>query len=84
MLIAPSGFDNSTWDPFQDKFLPKNYSADDLEGKAICKVALQQHVGLPKDASVALVSIAMKSKTIEDLYSFICFMVSLCMILYIE
>ncbi|XP_056173376.1 uncharacterized protein LOC115685240 isoform X2 [Syzygium oleosum] len=55
LLIAPSGFDNSTWDPFQDKFLPKNYSADDLEGKAICKVALQQHVGLPKDASVALV-----------------------------
>ncbi|KAF8017560.1 hypothetical protein BT93_H2669 [Corymbia citriodora subsp. variegata] len=55
LLIAPSGFDNSTWDPSQDKFLPKNYSADDLEGKAVCKVALQHHVGLPKDASVALV-----------------------------
>ncbi|KAI3423137.1 Glyco_transf_5 domain-containing protein [Psidium guajava] len=55
LLIAPSGFDNSTWDPFRDKRLPKNYSADDLEGKTVCKVALQQHVGLRKDASVALV-----------------------------
>ncbi|XP_010023404.2 glycogen synthase isoform X2 [Eucalyptus grandis] len=55
LLIAPSGFDNSIWDPLKDKFLPKNYSADDLEGKAVCKVALQHHVGLPKDASVAVV-----------------------------
>ncbi|CAK7339678.1 unnamed protein product [Dovyalis caffra] len=45
LLVTPCGFDNSTWDPSKDKFLPKNYSADDLEGKLICKVSLQQHLG---------------------------------------
>ncbi|KAJ6319544.1 hypothetical protein OIU78_015045 [Salix suchowensis] len=45
LLVSPCGFDNFTWDPSKDKFLPKNYSADDLKGKSICKVALQQQLG---------------------------------------
>uniref|UniRef100_A0A5B7BHB6 starch synthase n=1 Tax=Davidia involucrata TaxID=16924 RepID=A0A5B7BHB6_DAVIN len=55
LLISPSGFDNSTWDPSMDKFLPQSYSADDMKGKAVCKVALQRHLGLSQDASIILV-----------------------------
>nr|XP_034933008.1 probable starch synthase 4, chloroplastic/amyloplastic isoform X3 [Populus alba] len=55
LLVSPCGFDNSTWDPSKDKFLPKNYSADDLKGKSICKVALQQQLGLSKNSSTVLV-----------------------------
>ncbi|KAJ6288268.1 hypothetical protein OIU76_024285 [Salix suchowensis] len=55
LVVSPCGFDNSTWDPSKDKFLPKNYSADDLEGKSICKVALQQQLGLSRNSSTVLV-----------------------------
>uniref|UniRef100_A0A6N2LAM4 starch synthase n=2 Tax=Salix viminalis TaxID=40686 RepID=A0A6N2LAM4_SALVM len=55
LLVSPCGFDNSTWDPSKDKFLPKNYSADDLKGKSICKVALQQQLGLSRNSSTVLV-----------------------------
>ncbi|XP_059642436.1 probable starch synthase 4, chloroplastic/amyloplastic isoform X2 [Cornus florida] len=56
LLIAPYGFDNSVWDPSIDKFLPQSYSADDMKGKAACKVALQQHLGLSEHASLILVA----------------------------
>ncbi|KAL5819915.1 hypothetical protein ACOSQ4_023757 [Xanthoceras sorbifolium] len=55
LLVAPSGFENSTWDPSNDKFLPENYSAEDLKGKTVCKVSLQQQLGLSKNASTILV-----------------------------
>ncbi|NP_001290013.1 probable starch synthase 4, chloroplastic/amyloplastic [Vitis vinifera] len=55
LLIAPYGFDKFTWDPSRDKFLPENYTADNMKGKAVCKVALQQHLGLTEHASVILV-----------------------------
>ena len=56
LSIAPCGIDNSTWDPLEDKLLPQSYSADDMRGKAICKAALQQRLGLPEHASTILVS----------------------------
>lgn len=55
LLIAPYGLDKFTWDPSRDKFLPENYTADNMMGKAVCKVALQQHLGLTEHASVILV-----------------------------
>ncbi|XP_038978472.1 probable starch synthase 4, chloroplastic/amyloplastic isoform X2 [Phoenix dactylifera] len=45
LLIAPYGFDGTKWDPSRDKLLPANYSADDIGGKAVCKVALRQRLG---------------------------------------
>lgn len=56
MFIAPFGFDKSTWDPSVDKFLPQNYSPDNMKGKSVCKVSLQKHLGLEVHVSVILVS----------------------------
>ncbi|CAB4283973.1 unnamed protein product [Prunus armeniaca] len=55
VVIAPCGFDNSTWDPSTDKFLPQQYSVKDMKGKAVCKAALQQHLGFSEHASTILV-----------------------------
>ena len=51
MLIAPYGFDGTKWDPSRDKLLPANYSADDIGGKAVCKVALRQRLGFSGHSS---------------------------------
>ncbi|OWM66155.1 hypothetical protein CDL15_Pgr013372 [Punica granatum] len=67
LLVTPPGFDNSKWDPFTDRFLPKTYSADNMEGKVVCKVALQQQVTLPANASVALVGCILEEVSDIDL-----------------
>ncbi|XP_059293448.1 probable starch synthase 4, chloroplastic/amyloplastic isoform X2 [Lycium ferocissimum] len=54
LVVAPPGFDSSAWDPSVDKFLPQNYSADNMKGKSACKVSLQQHLGLQEQASIIL------------------------------
>ncbi|XVF59170.1 hypothetical protein PTKIN_Ptkin07bG0254100 [Pterospermum kingtungense] len=55
LLVAPCGFDKSIWDPSTDKFLPVNYSTENMRGKDACKVALQQQAGLSNHASAILV-----------------------------
>ncbi|KAG5528211.1 hypothetical protein RHGRI_028972 [Rhododendron griersonianum] len=55
LLVAPCGFDDSIWNPSTDHYLPQRYSADDMKGKAVCKVALQKHMGLSENASLVLV-----------------------------
>ncbi|XP_027078865.1 probable starch synthase 4, chloroplastic/amyloplastic isoform X2 [Coffea eugenioides] len=54
LLIAPYGFDKSVWDPSVDKFLPESYSEEDMKGKSVCKISLQKHLGLTKNASMIL------------------------------
>ena len=49
-----NGIDINTFNPATDKALPAHYSAEDLSGKAICKAALQEEVGLPVDPDVPL------------------------------
>lgn len=56
LVVSPCGIDDSIWDPSKDKFLPENYNADNMKGKAICKVALQKHLALSKHASTVVVS----------------------------
>ncbi len=45
------------WNPETDKFLPANYSAEDMSGKAYCKEILQSKFRLPVQANVPLYGI---------------------------
>ena len=50
-----NGIDTNTFNPETDKALPAHYNADTfLEGKAACKAALQEEVGLPVEPNVPL------------------------------
>ncbi|KAK4571186.1 hypothetical protein RGQ29_029847 [Quercus rubra] len=42
-----NGIDVAEWDPSSDEHIACHYSAENLNGKAQCKIALQKEVGLP-------------------------------------
>ena len=42
-----NGVDYGDWNPETDRFLPAHYSADNLEGKKVCKRALLEAFNLP-------------------------------------
>jgi starch synthase len=44
-----NGVDYTEWNPEHDRFIPRNYSADSLEGKRVCKRELLKEFGLPAD-----------------------------------
>ena len=50
-----NGCDYRQWDPQTDKHLPKNYTADSMSGKAVCKKELQTSAGLPTKPEVPLI-----------------------------
>lgn len=49
-----NGVDYDEWNTTSNRFLPAPYSSDDLRGKALCKAALQEELGLPVRADVPL------------------------------
>ncbi|KAL9328511.1 hypothetical protein ACSQ67_003514 [Phaseolus vulgaris] len=55
LVIAPYGLNKSTWDPSTDYFLPENFNAENINGKAVCKVSLLQQLGLSEHSSSILV-----------------------------
>ena len=51
-----NGIDTTVFNPAKDKLIPARYSAADLSGKAECKRALQEKLGLEQNADVPLIS----------------------------
>ena len=49
-----NGVDGAVWNPAADSLIAAPYSADALEGKARCKAALQEELGLGMDAEAPL------------------------------
>ena len=52
-----NGIDTRVWDPAADTALPQRYSAQQMQGKAQCKAALQQHFGLAVEAGTPLLGV---------------------------
>jgi starch synthase len=52
-----NGIDVEEWNPATDPHLPEHFDVRDLSGKAKCKLALQQEMGLPVDEHKALVGV---------------------------
>ena len=52
-----NGIDPEEWSPERDPLIPIQYSADDLEGKAFCKLALMGDLGLEHDPEVPALGI---------------------------
>jgi starch synthase len=42
-----NGLDHDAWNPATDAEIPKRFGPDDREGKAVCKTALREELGLP-------------------------------------
>ena len=51
-----NGIDEEIWNPETDANLPARYHRDDLSGKALCKRALQQCLGLPTEPDTPLLA----------------------------
>ena len=71
MVGILNGIDPEEWSPETDPLIPINYSADDLEGKGFCKLALMRDLGLDHDPAVPALGIItrlVKQKGIELLY----------------
>ena len=52
-----NGIDDASWDPARDPHLAAHFTADDLEGKAACKAALQREMGLEEAPDVPIVAV---------------------------
>jgi starch synthase len=52
-----NGVDYRTWDPDIDELIPARYCPRSLEGKAICKRALQDRFGLARSAHIPLLAV---------------------------
>lgn len=51
-----NGIDTTEWNPTCDPLIPAKYSADELDGKAVCKAKLQQELGLPVSPETPLIA----------------------------
>jgi starch synthase len=49
-----NGVDYTMWSPERDPALERNYSPQDLSGKAVCKAAVQRDLGLVEDPDAML------------------------------
>jgi starch synthase len=52
-----NGVDYSQWNPSEDPLIPANYSAGNMEGKAVCKKILQKQLDLFQDEKKPIIGI---------------------------
>ncbi len=52
-----NGVDYDEWSPSVDKLIPRNYDANRLKGKRVCKRELQKQFNLPQRATVPLIGL---------------------------
>ncbi|RLN07070.1 putative starch synthase 4, chloroplastic/amyloplastic isoform X2 [Panicum miliaceum] len=52
ILVASHGLDGELWDPSKDIYLPRRYSANDIEGKSVCREALKRRLGFHSGSSI--------------------------------
>ena len=52
-----NGIDDHVWNPMADPHIAAPFSADDLSGKAVCKLALQGEMNLAPRADVPLIGV---------------------------
>jgi len=66
-----NGIDTGVWNPSKDQYIPENYSAADMGGKAKAKETLQKEFGLPPDPSVPVIGMVTRltdQKGVGDLF----------------
>lgn len=51
-----NGIDITSWNPSQDKEIPRNFTSDTLPRRLVNKAALQKTVGLPEEARFPLIA----------------------------
>lgn len=59
-----NGIDEHDWNPQTDQFIAHPYGADNLSGKAACKLALQHELGLEKNLEIPLIGLV--SRLVEQ------------------
>jgi starch synthase len=52
-----NGVDTASWNPITDPLIASRFSADDLEGKAVCKRHLQSSFGLREDPNAFVLAV---------------------------
>lgn len=67
VVISPFGYNDSVWDPSRDKVFPHSYNTDDMRGKSVAKVALQQQANLPGDIASVLVGCILSEDSDVDM-----------------
>ena len=64
LVPIPNGIDDELWDPARDSCLHgRNFHADDLGNKALCKRALQREFGLAEDPRATLMVLGSRITT---------------------
>lgn len=52
-----NGCDYEKWNPSTDSLIPAHYSPADISGKAVCKQALQERLGLEVDPEIPIIGV---------------------------
>lgn len=67
-----NGADTTEWNPISDKYLPKNYSVENISGKRECKKILQKKFSIPINEDVPIIGMVTRlaeQKGISEVFS---------------